>query len=50
VDAEGLRGRAAQLLEQAKAEHDPADCIALIELAVALIVKARELDQGKKLN
>jgi hypothetical protein len=50
LDAEALRQRAAELLEQARHDRDQAECMALIELAVACLAKARELDRGKKSN
>jgi hypothetical protein len=50
VDAEGLRRKVADLLEQAKAEADPVNQMTLIELAVAFLAKARELDPEKTLN
>ena len=50
MDADALRRKAADLLEQAKDERDPDKHMALLERAVAFLAKARELDQGKKLN
>jgi hypothetical protein len=50
VDAEALRRKAAELLEQAKDEGDPRNHRALIDLAAAFVVKARELDREKKMN
>jgi hypothetical protein len=50
VDADALRQKAAELLERAKHERDPDKHLALLELAVACLVKARELDRGKKSN
>ena len=48
MDADGLRRRAADLMEHAKGERDPVNHMALIELVIAFLVRARELDQGKK--
>jgi len=47
LDANGLRRRAASLLEQAKREQDLDKHLALLELVVALIAKARELDSAR---
>jgi hypothetical protein len=49
-DAEALRKKAAELLEQAKVERDPEMHGTLFKLAAAFVAKARELDRGNKLN
>jgi hypothetical protein len=50
MEADGLRRRAADLLEQAKAELDVDRRATLIELAVAFLAKARELERQNKSN
>jgi hypothetical protein len=50
MEANGLRRRAAGLLEQAKNERDPAVHRAIMRLVSAFLVRARELDGEKKLN
>jgi hypothetical protein len=50
LDADALRRKAADLLEQAKDERDPDKHMALLEQAVECLVKARALDHEKKLN
>jgi hypothetical protein len=47
LDAEALRRRAADLLEQAKHERDPDKHLALLELAVEHLARARGLDREK---
>ena len=50
MDAEGLRRRAADLMEQAEKESDPGIRKALTELAKAFLLLARRFDADRKLN
>ena len=50
LNAEALRQKAAELLEQARHERDPVKYMAMLELAVEYLARARGLDRENKLN